>query len=511
MKSVTILGGGTAGWITALYVRRVFPDIPITVIESSDIGILGAGEGTTPEMVRFLDFIGIPVSEIVKNCKATVKNSIKFTDWSYKGKHFYHTFDAYHPLNLGSIDNSSPLSAEQTHLSFIQGFKYNNELKDFSLVSKLNENLLTTFYKNQNTNELQNVIEQFSSFGSFAIHFDARLFAQYLKATGLKRNIVVIDDIVEDVVFNSNGYVTELKLKNQSIKSDFFFDCSGLKRFLISRFDSQWDSYKEYLPLDRALPFFIQHDNTNVPPFTESIAMDYGWMWKIPVENRFGCGYVFDSSFISEDEAKEEVENKLGFEVEVPKLFKFDAGFHRNVLNKNTLAIGLSAGFIEPLEATNIELTILQLEFFLTDKTFLMQPDSRIEKIYNSKFQRSTAEILEFLALHYKTKRNDTEFWKDFEKNNLTPDSLKDKLDRWNVTMPVPSDFYGYELFSMGSYMAVLYGLDMHNKNVYKQHLELNDYPIELDDAYKDYKINQDLSLLMAIKHDEFLSILKAS
>lgn len=509
MKSVVILGGGSAGWITALYVRQVFPDISITVIESSDIGILGAGEGTTPKMIRFLDFVGIPVNEIVYNCKATIKNSIRFTGWSYKDKHFYNTFGAYHPYDLGSIDNSSFLHREQTHLSFIQAFKNKDELKDFSFIHKLSDKLLTTFYKNENINHYHNVIEQFNSFAPFAIHFDARLFAQYLKSKGLERNINVIDDIAEDVVFDSKGYVTELKLKNQNIKADFFFDCSGLKRFLVSKFNSQWNSYKKYLPLDRALPFFVQHNNTNIPAFTESIAMDYGWMWRIPVENRFGCGYVFDSSYISEDEAKTEVENKLGFDVEVPKVFKFDAGFYRNVLNKNTLAVGLSAGFIEPLEATSIELTILQLEQFLTDKTFIMQNNSKVEEIYNYKFQKNTAEILDFLALHYKTKRNDTKFWKEFENNNATPDSLKDKLERWNVTMPVPSDFNGNVFFSMHNYMSIIYGLDMHNKDVYKNHLELNNYSFELDDVYQNYKMGQDLSLLMAIKHDEFLNILR--
>jgi len=509
MKSVTILGGGTAGWITALYVRQTFPDISITVIESSDIGILGAGEGTTPKMIRFLDFVGIPVSEIVSNCKATIKNSIKFTGWNNDDEHFYNTFGAYHPYDLGSIDNSSFLQTNQTHLSFIQAFKNKDKLKDFSFIHKLSDNLMTPFSKDNDIQPYDNIMQQFTSTAPFAIHFDARLFAQYLKSKGLERNITVIDDVAEDVVFNSAGYITELKLKNHSVKADFFFDCSGLKRFLVSKFDSQWDSFKKYLPLDRALPFFIQHKNIDIPAFTESIAMNFGWMWKIPVEGRFGCGYVFDSSHISEDEAKDEVESKLKFKVEVPKVFKFDAGFHRNVLNKNTLAIGLSAGFIEPLEATNIELTIFQLENFLTDKVFLMQPNSSIEKIYNNSFQKSTAEILDFLALHYKTKRNDTVFWKDFENNNLTPDSLKDKLEKWNAVMPTPSDFQGNAFFSMHNYMSVMYGLDMHNKDVYNTHLKFNDYPFELDDVYQNYKIGQNLSLMMVIKHDEFLEILR--
>lgn len=509
MKSVTILGGGTAGWITALYVRQTFPDISITVIESSDIGILGAGEGTTPKMIRFLDFVGIPVSEVVSNCKATIKNSIKFTGWGGKNKHFYNTFGAYHPYDLGSIDNSSFLQTNQTHLSFIQAFKNKDKLKDFSFIHKLSDDLLTPFMKDNDIQPYDNIMQQFTSLAPFAIHFDARLFAEYLKSKGLKRNITVIDDIVEDVVFDSVGYITELKLKNQTIKSDFFFDCSGLKRFLVSKFDSQWDSFKKYLPLDRALPFFIQHKNIDIPAFTESIAMDFGWMWKIPVEGRFGCGYVFDSSHISEDQAKDEVESKLKLKVEVPKIFKFDAGFYRNVLNKNTLAVGLSAGFIEPLEATNIELTILQLENFLTDKTFLMQPSLKTEKIYNNMFQRNTNEILDFLALHYKTKRSNTIFWKNFEDNNITPDSLKDKLEKWNTVMPTPSDFQGNAFFSMHNYMSIIYGLDMHNKDVYDNHLKFNNYSFELDEAYQNYKMGQNLGLMMVIKHDEFLEILK--
>jgi len=510
-KKVVVLGGGSAGWITALYVRKLFPNIKITLIESKDIGILGAGEGTTPDMINFLDFIGIPTSEVIKNCKATIKNGIKFSDWSYSKNSFFNQFGIYRPWGLDSIDSSSDFIYGDTHLSFLEAHNRKHKLEKFSLTQKLSDKNLTLFYKNGfSNNNYSNIMQKYNSFGSYSIHFDARLFAEYLKKIGVSRNINVIEDTVKNVEFGEDGYVKSLELENIRVQGDFFFDCSGFKRFLINRFkSSSWESYKKYLPLDTALPFFIQHDDKNVPPYTEAIAMNYGWMWKIPVQGRYGCGYVFDSNHISEDKAKEEIEEKLGKTIEISKVFKFEAGFYKNVLNKNVMAVGLSAGFVEPLEATSIGLTIRQLVFFLSDKNNLISNDPLYEKIFNNNFQSKTKEILDFLILHYQTNRSDTDFWKQFLNKSFVTDSVKEKQEKWNISIPSKKEFDSNCFFGPHNYLSILYGLKTYNKELFDRVYLNNEFPIGLKNAYDQMLVSQNDALSIAVTHDNFLKNMK--
>ena len=244
MFKYVIVGGGTAGWLTALFVKEKFPYSDVTVIASSEIGILGAGEGTTPPFMNFLAKIKINPNEIISNCLGTIKTGIKFNNWSGDTKHYFHNFLA-------------------------------------------------------DTRQ-----------GDSALHFDANLLAKYLQTVGIERGIKLVDNEVTDVCADSNNNITSLILKDKtSIDLDFVFDCSGFRRLIIGKhYNAKWTSYKKILPVDRAMPFFLQNDNTNLPVYTEAIALRHGWMWKIPVQGRYGCGYVFDSSRATDSEIKEEIE-----------------------------------------------------------------------------------------------------------------------------------------------------------------------------------------------------------
>lgn len=370
-----ILGGGTAGWLTALYLNKHFPDDEITVVASSEIGILGAGEGTTPAFMEYLEEVDITELELVSNCKATLKTGIKFTNWNGDGEHYFHNFwdDKY------------------------------------------------------------------------ALHFDASLLAKYLQRIAVERGVKHLDKEVVKVTSDGQGNLVGFIFSDATgIDGDFFFDCSGFKRFLIDGFyKTEWEEYD--MPCKRAIPFFLPNDNTNLPDYTESVAMKYGWIWKIPVQGRYGCGYVFDSTMTTDEEAVQEIRDYLGHDFISPKTFNFNAGAYKQVWKNNCMAVGLSSGFIEPLEATSIWIQILGLRLFVQNR-------DNAEKV-NNDMKEINEDILAFLYFHYLSRRKDTEFWSNFQTNNYMPEKLLNILNK-------NSKVYSFNLFTDKSWGSIATGIE---------------------------------------------------
>jgi tryptophan halogenase len=395
----------------------------ITLIESSDIGILGAGEGTTPHFVDFLKQLNIDTSYLFKNASATIKNGIKFTNYNGDNKSYFHGFSDNFNLDY---TQSTTINNFNIPILALEKISNNQNVDNIDISNIISESKLTKFtYENKNI-------------GDYALHFNANYLAKSLKNIGLNRNINVLDDVVVKIKTDENNYVNELILKNNVIKCDFVFDCTGFKRLIIGNFyNSIWKSYEKNLPVNRAIPFFVTlKENENIPPYTEAIAMKYGWMWKIPTQERYGCGYVFDKNCISDDEAKNEIDNYMGFEVESPRQFNFSAGTYEKIWVKNCVAIGLSSGFIEPKEATSIWLTIEQLQGILQNIDGVVYKNEISIKNYNEKNVEMTNEILDFVYLHYMTKRKDTNFWLNFSKNNIMPSSIKLYLNYCKNNIP---------------------------------------------------------------------------
>lgn len=382
MKFV-IVGGGTAGWLTALYINKNFPNDTVTVIASSEIGILGAGEGTTPPFVNFLKEVDISEEELYTNCKATIKTGIKFTNWNGSEDEYFHNF--------------------------------------------------TT--------------------GLHALHFDASLLAKYFQNVSLSRGVNLIDSEVVGAKFKENNDVKNLILKSgEQIELDFLFDCTGFKRMFIGRhYKSNWTEYQ--MPCKRAIPFFLPNDGKNLPEYTESIAMKYGWIWKIPVQGRYGCGYVFDSSMTTDEEARDEIRQYLGHDFVSPKTFNFNAGAYDKCWINNCMAVGLSAGFIEPLEATSIWVQIMALKTFV--EVFDM-PNAK-EKL-NNDIKEINEDILSFLYYHYMSKRDDSDFWKNFTQNNKMPDKLSDILNSNDMFLSMKK--YNFNIFNKNSWEAIKKGIN---------------------------------------------------
>jgi tryptophan halogenase len=382
MKFV-IVGGGTAGWLTALYINKHFSNDSVNVVASSEIGILGAGEGTTPPFVDFLKEVDIDEKELYNNCKATIKTGIKFTNWNGNGDEYYHNF--------------------------------------------------TT--------------------GLHALHFDASLLAKYFQNVATSRGVKLIDDEVIGVEFEENRDIESLTLKSgKQVEVDFLFDCSGFRRMFIGGYyHSKWTEYQ--MPCKRAIPFFLPNDGVNLPEYTESIAMKYGWIWKIPVQGRYGCGYVFDSSMTTDEEAANEIREYLGHDFKSPKTFNFSAGAYDKCWINNCMAVGLSSGFIEPLEATSIWVQILALRIFV--QSFNM-PNGR-EKV-NNDVKEINEDVLSFLYYHYMSKREDTDFWKKFTINNVMPDKLKNVLKSEDIIGNLKQ--YNFNMFNENSWQAIKNGIN---------------------------------------------------
>jgi len=226
------------------------------------------------------------------------------------------------------------------------------------------------------------------------------------------------------------GDITSVTVNGNDVKGDFFFDCTGFARLIMKEFyKTPWKSYKDYLPAKRAMPFFKQNNTDKIPPYTDSTAMKWGWMWDIPVQGRHGCGYVYDSDRISDDEAKRELDETLGYEVEVPRTIEFNPGRLEKIYQNNCLAIGLSAGFIEPLEATSIWTSLMMLNSWYENIAGVTHNNEYAKSTVNERWASMNENTLGFVYFHYITKRTDTEFWTNFTKDNKIPKTLQFLID----------------------------------------------------------------------------------
>lgn len=492
MKKIIVLGGGSAGWLTSLLTREFYPEFEITLIESEEIGILGAGEGTVPHFIEVLDFLKIPISALISECNATIKIGIKFTNWHGDNTSYFHDFIANDDLEEWTFDDNfrynkltTYLIGQGVHLDSINFYsKISDQWKVPFILNDLNDVLLKNY---------SDPISAVQHVGNFALHFDAKLLAKFLGSVAQsKRKIKRVEGKFASVTTDEQGFITGVQLENgQYQECDFIFDCSGFARLLLDKhFNEKWIDYKAYLPLDKALPFFIPHDGKNFPPYTEAIALKYGWMWKIPVQNRYGCGYVFNSSYISEEEAKQEVEQYLGHEIESPNTFKFQPGRFENTLVNNCYGVGLAQHFVEPLEATSIWSFSKNLINFLKSDV-IMHLTLELTEYFNNRCRLIIEPIPEFLHLHYLTERNDSAFWQEFRTKTTMMESLRQKQELWQTTPLFDADTVFLQMFNAPSWISVGAGVRFFNQESFRN----------LSSHWNQQELEQQCSFL-ATKHE---------
>ena len=346
IKDVVIVGGGTAGLISALYLKTYLPKTSVKLVKSSSIGIVGVGEGTTEHWNTFTNDVGINKFESITKTEGTVKIGVFFKDWNFKDHSYVHSIDY-------TDDITKRASTHEVYNLAVQ-----NTPKD---PYNLNSTFKDIFFKNNIP-----LTHDLSSTNQY--HFDTFKLNNYLLEECIKRNIIVIESIVEDINQDENGNIVSLITSSKDlIKGDFFIDCSGFKRVLSSKLGVKWKSYQDYLPMNRAitLPTNLNLDK-GIEPYTTTTSLSSGWAWKIPTQTRYGNGYVFNDNYISSDKALNEFNSHLKTnEEESVKDIKFSAGKVNKFWINNCVSIGLSSGFSEPLEAQSIGFGIIQTQQLL--------------------------------------------------------------------------------------------------------------------------------------------------
>ena len=488
VKNISVVGGGTAGLLTALILKQSFDkNININIIKSDNIGIVGVGEGSTEHWLLFMKYLGITTEQLIKEADATIKCGIYFENWSKD--------DFLHNISLGfnSSYNGLPvvyakMIADKTHkLDLCPGNYVNNRVNDWFL--------------KQNYKSKDHLVGELAS----QFHFNTHKLNIFLQKLCEQKNIKIEDDIITDINLDKDGNIESLiggKNNTAVYKSDFYIDATGLKRLLISKLGAKWQSYSKYLTLNSAIAFQTE-DTNEYNMYTIARAMKYGWMWKIPTYGRWGNGYVFNDEYINFDEAQEEVEILLNRKINVAKKIKFDPGALDKVWIKNCVAVGLSANFVEPLEATSIS-TSIQQAFLLVNS--IINYDVNVSEDYNNKVNDIMTNIRDFIVLHYLTNKDDSKFWKDLN-NREIPITLKEKMDIWKSKIPDENDFKDTRiLFNHFNYIIVMYGLDLLNVDVIKSKVDSLNQNLqdEINKIIQDRKLH--FSSMSTLGHKEFLT-----
>ena len=413
-KKIIILGGGTSGWLAALFSRKFLSD-DVTLIESKKKGIVGVGEGTTPPIMDFLKMLGIHPYEVIANTGGTLKNGISFERWNEDRDDdvYFHPFNDLGQYNNFSIDNIFSYDCRDYYIKEVIGKKL--DLKKHLWISRLS-------YENR--------VDDTETFT--ALHFDTFALGDYLSTKAKDRGIKHIDGNFVDADLNKDGFVIKLKLEDgRKYKCDFIFDCTGLsKEILKKKLDQKFISYSDTLAMKKAL--VIPKQKSGNFPYTKAIAMKYGWTFEIPLQHRIGRGYIFDSDYIDETQAYDEVTKFYNEDIEVQKVITFDAGRMENAWVKNCIGLGLAQSFVEPLEATSIYATIEMLDHLKHFKNCFENHNEVSIKNYNNDVNNMLDNIRDFIRFHYISNRNDSNFWKEFSKKYKISDYVANQVSSLN-------------------------------------------------------------------------------
>jgi tryptophan 7-halogenase len=443
LEHIVIVGGGSAGWMTAAALAQALgPSCRITLVESEAIGTVGVGEATIPPIRYFNQRLGIDERTFVRETQGSYKLGIQFVDWQRKGTSYFHPFGQY-GAEFDSVPFYHHWMAE--HLAG----RINGPIDKYSMCWAM-ANAGKFAHPSPDRRLIQSTFD-------YAYHFDAGLYAAFLRRYAEERGVTRVEGRVVDVALGGeNGFVESVTLVDGvRIEGDFFVDCSGFGGLIIEgALKTGYDNWQHWLPCDRAVA--VPCEKGEFTPYTRSTAKAAGWQWRIPLQHRTGNGYVHCSAFLSEDEASENLLASLdGKKLANPRSLRFVTGKRREFWRKNCVAIGLSAGFMEPLESTSLHLIqygILRLIALMPDRT--MSP--LLAREYNSQTASEYERIRDFLILHYKaTARDDGELWR-YTAHMAIPDSLQYKIEHFREYGLLVAD--ERELFTNPSWIAVYLG-----------------------------------------------------
>jgi tryptophan 7-halogenase len=443
IRKIVILGGGSSGWMTAAALSSTLQQgCQITLIESEEIGTVGVGEATIPPIRTFNEMLGIDEREFVKLTQGSFKLGIEFVNWGNIGNRYFHPFGSHgRPFDIVPVHHqwlrARANGADVGFDEHCMAWALAKEGK-FTRPSPDQRSVLSTF--------------------DYAYHFDAGLYARYLRDYSQQRGVTRVEGKVGDVTLHSaTGFVESVTMEDGSIHdADLFIDCSGFRGLLIEgALKTGYEDWTHWLPCDRAVAIPCSKAG-EFTPYTRSTAQEAGWQWRIPLQHRTGNGYVYSSKYISDEDAlKTLLANIDGEPLNKPNQLRFTTGMRRKFWNKNVIAIGLSSGFLEPLESTSLHLIQAGIS-----KLLALFPDRDFNPIVIDEYNRIAAteyrRIRDFIILHYKlTQRDDAPLWRYVAGMDI-PDTLQFKIDHFRQ--------YGrhiareMDLFGQPSWLAVHIG-----------------------------------------------------
>lgn len=450
ISKIAIVGGGTAGWMTAAALAKVIgtQTCAITLVESEQIGIVGVGEATIPPIGQFNDILGLNVNEVLKATQGTFKLGIEFSNWGEIGERYIHPFGVY--------------GATLKNVAFYHFWKKAYDLGISPDLDAYSMNVAAA--RSNKFMPAKNIPDSPLAKIGHAYHFDASLYAKFLRGYSENLGVSRVEGLVSRVEQEtSTGFISKLHLEDgRAIEADFFIDCSGFRGLLIEQtLKTGYEDWTHHLPCNSALA--VPSAATKpLMPYTKSVAHAFGWQWRIPLQHRTGNGFVYSDKFIKDADAADLLLSNLDAEpIGEPRQLRFTTGKRKKIWNKNCLAVGLAGGFLEPLESTGIHLIQSTISKFLglfPRKVGFEAEMARFNKLTDYEFQG----IRDFLILHYKaTVRDDSEFW-NYCRTMEIPDSLQDKLELYQSSSGLYRD--NNELFSEASWLAVMHGQGLRAK-----------------------------------------------
>jgi flavin-dependent dehydrogenase len=470
VRHVIVVGGGTAGWLTAANLAKKFNSknenaIQVTLIESPDIPTIGVGEGTWPTMRKTLARLGISENDFLLKCNASFKQATKFVNWKETpqdglNNHYYHLFTSiFDPADF-NIAPYWQLGEVGHNFTYAETVSVQGKICELGLAPKT---ILTKEYEG-----IQN----------YAYHLDAGLFMELLREHSVDNlGVKHVSANVSQVGLDNDGFIDFVETDTAGkLKGDFFVDCTGFKSLLIGdALKVPFRSISDTLLTDHAIAIQVPYEENNqsISSCTISTAKEAGWTWDIGLSNRRGTGYVYSSAHTTHDEAERVLRDHIGPQANdlEARLIKMNVGYREKFWHKNCLAVGLSAAFIEPLEASAIFL--IEAAANMLSEMFPQNRDTMasVEKKFNSSFAYRWDKTIDFVKMHYFLSNRKEAFWLDNKDLNTVPDSLLESLERWK-TQPITNyDFDNvYEPFPLESYQYVLHGMN------FQQDLSSNRY-----------------------------------
>jgi len=443
IRRLVIVGGGTAGWIAAAsFARLLGSRLSIDLVESDAIGTVGVGEATIPQIIRLNTILGFDENDFLKHTYGTFKLGIEFVNWGKLGESYLHTFgDA--GLNLASVHfhhywRRHTQTGSDKDLWHYSLHKIAADQRRFAKLDRVGNTAMTGL--------------------AYAYHFDASLYAAYLRKYAEARGVTRTEGIVESIARDSeSGDIKSITLGNGTrVEGDFFVDCTGFRSILLGReLGIEYDDWSRWLPCNRAMAVPSER-LPDLPPFTRATAHSAGWQWRIPLQHRTGNGHVYCSDFIEDDEAAKVLLDNLDTKaLDEPRPIRFTTGRRQQFWAKNCVAIGLSSGFLEPLESTSIHLIQSNISRLIE-----LFPREGINAADRDEYNRRTIaefeQIRDFLILHYhQTSREDSEFWR-YCKHMSVPDTLTHKQELFAASGRIGRDVD--DLFRDASWVQVMLG-----------------------------------------------------